>query len=993
MRADAPIFVPSFLKEPLNVVVQSNEKKIQRKGRKKNKDCPFQSDEFHKGNVNPDSRLITRRKQNSTNNKGRRNGKKRGGTDNDAIDAKDSIAFENMFPSLIKENFDTTRRGKPIKSGSNWSRVALDGQIKSEQAKAVKLREKLRLQHELETFTRLEVLKSSQHVVTSVADSNDLFEKNKKAEQNVPYVRTMNMEKLRQRWMIAYEEKRKKDEECALENKRQELLDGSKCQQESVLIDSTDNHGSDIEFVESDAVIDNSDSSSGLGSEMKNIEKYLECPFPLHAAVLNHDESAIVNLLSLPSDVTLRDTAIPISSLLSLRNVVLPTPFSRLGKTCSLVQLAVMLHRPNVLRLLLSKAVNRSEENSSFAQQLENLDDFHRTPLMFACEFALDGCINILLSFGAKVSTKHRTSGNTPLHIACHKGSIYSAAMLLKSICSRVESSSANKKVESARLKLLSNRNFLGETPMHIICKTNNVAILDSIAEMCNSSSIGKLLDIEDENGNTPLMLAIVSGAEDIVMNLIHRHHVHKFHSCPLIAAVESKSLDMVRILIECRSILALTDIDCDGALCSALSSFQGQGEDLEIICKILIAEGANPHAKTVFHDAATERSHSESALTIAALQGDEDIVTILLTCYDTYLVQKMKSLQVDPVLLNQSKSYFQAIEDKDKIEVQTSMRDCIVRIIMSEAHSSDDDFKHRLKCCVRIFRRNLTLDNTSFARILNSLGAITSKNCAVWENQLVDECIFRASYDLVSKEPPFHVKKKSSLYDDQSPDHYCSNLLFQLNWIIEEWRNMSLSCPWIQKKLFKVDESNAFDDRDLCILVVEGMHYKAHKSILKHRSGKFSAAISFHEMRHKIDCHHNDDLFMISLDISKESLRFLIEHIYHGSIVSELSCHSNACWGQLFDLYFVAQEYMCPTLAQEIEMRLLSSDPYFCSCWNCCMFNETSTNDEYQCFYQVKVCFFSVYTRMLPWYQTHLLIHFNLAHRAHPSFYLLITF
>lgn len=960
MRADAPIFVPSFLKEQPNDAVKSNEKRTQRKGRKKNKNGPSQRDEFHKGNVNnPNSRLITRRKQKTTKNKGMRNGKKRGGTDSDAIDVKDSIAFEDMFPSLIKENFDTTRRGKPIKSGSNWSRVALDGQIKSEKAKADEMREKLRLQHELETFTRLEVLKSSQHVVTSDADSNEMVENDKRVEQNMPYVRIMNMEKLRQRWMMAYEEKRKKDEEYALENKRQELLASShQCQQESVLIDSTENHGSDIKFVKSDAVIDNAVSSGDLGSEMKNIEKYLECPFPLHAAVLNHDESAIVNLLSLPSDVTLRDTAIPISSLLSLRNIVLPTPFSRLGKTCSLVQLAVMLHEPNVLRLLLSKAVNRSQENSSFAQQLENLDDFHRTPLMFACEFALDGCINILLSFGAKVSTKHRKSGDTPLHIACHKGNIYSAAILLKSICPRDESSSANKRVESARLKLLSNRNVLGETPMHIICKTNNVQILDSIVDMCNASSIGKLLDIEDENGNTPLMLAIASGAEDIVMNLIHRHHVHKLHSCPLIAAVESKSLDMVRILMECRSILTLTDIDCDGALCSALSSFQGQGEDLENICKILIAEGANPHAKTILRDA-SERSHSESALTIAALQGDEGIVTTLLTCYDQYLVQKMKSLHVDPVLLHQSKSYFQAIEDKDKIEVQASMRDCIVRIIMSEAQSCDDDFKHRLKCCVRIFRRNLTLDNTSFARILKSLGAIPSKHCAVSENPLLDECIFRASYDLESKELPFNMKKNSSLYDDQFPDHDSSNLLFQLNWIIDEWRNMSLSCPWIQNKLFKVDGSNSVDDRDLCILVVEGMHYKAHKSILKRRSGKFSAAISFHEMRHKIDCHKNDDMFMISLDISKELLRLLIEHIYHGSIISELSCHSNACCEQLFDLYFVAQEYMCPTLAQEIEMRLLSSDPYFCSCWNCCMFNETSTNDEYQCFYQVKVRYF----------------------------------
>jgi hypothetical protein len=354
-----------------------------------------------------------------------------------------------------------------------------------------------------------------------------------------------------------------------------------------------------------------------------------------------------------------------------------------------------------------------------------------------------------------------------------------------------------------------------------------------------------------------------------------------------------------------------------------------------------------------------------------------------------------MKNLNVDPILLNQSKTYFQTIRDKYELDVQISMRDCIVRIITSEAQCSDDDFKRRLKCCVRIFRRGITLDSISFSRILKCTQDIPSKHRIASENHFLDECIFRASNVFVNKELPFHVQKKSSLYDDHVPNHDFSILLFQLNWITQEWSNMSLSCSWIQNMLYKVDPSCSIDDRDVCVLVVEETYYRAHKSILKQKSEKFSAAISFHEMSHKMDSKSNDDILTIPLDISKESFRLLIEHIYHGSIISELSHHPNTCCEQLFDLYFVAQEYICPTLAQEVEMRLLSSDPYFCSCWNCCMFTNTSNHCEHQWVYQVKVRFiFSIHQNCyFGLCFISCLIHFYYVLRAHPNCYLLIIY
>jgi len=973
MRADAPIFVPSFLKETPRNSCKVNEKQKQRKARTNNKkDHPHLSDEIPNGTVHPDSKLIIRRKQRSKRNRARPNRKKEEKIDSltDKDQLQETILFDDLFPSLAHPNVETATRGKPTTTKINWSHVALDGHIKSEKSKAAEIREKLRLQHEIDTCTRLDVLQSSRDVITLVSESNesnnDLVYYNSK-EHIGPFLRIMNMEKLRQRWIVAFEEKRKKDEENAQEMKRQALLAQQRQQQED-MIDSIENHTSDVESVASNQSGQNSDANL-FESEMKNIQTYLESPFPLHSAVLENDENAILNLLSLPSDVTLRDTTISVSSLHLLKKVALPKPFSRLGKTCSLVQLAVMLHRPNILRLLLSKAVNRSQQNIPFAQQIENLDDFQRTPLMFACEFELDGCINVLLSFGAKVNSKHKCSGDTPLHIACRNGHLSSVVMILKSISSRDESSIAKKKVEIARLKLISTQNVLGETPIHIICKTNEIDILDAIANICNSSSIDKALSIEDENGNTPLMVAIASGAEDIVMNLSQRRYVHKLHNCPLIAAVESNSLNMVQILLECRSTLTSKDFDYNGALCMALTCFQDQGEDLERICKLLIAEGANPHVKPLLRDPVTESSYTESALTIAALQGNEEIVSVLLNCYNQYLIQKMKILHLDPVLLNQPKAYFQSIKERDEDEVQTAMRECIVRIITSEAQCSDHDFGQRLKCCLRLFRRDISLDSISFARILKCVTESSSKRFAAPDTLMIEENIFSAAYDCVTKELPFQVKRPLSLYDEHVP--VPSIALLELEWITEEWSNVSLSCPWLQNELFKIETSYVADNGDICMLVVEGRQYKAHKSILKRKSGKLSAAISFHETRYKIDTESSTETLVIPLEISERSLRLLIEHIYHGSIISGLPCHPSACCELLFDLYYVAQEYMCPTLAQEVEMRLLSSDPYFCSCRSCCMHSETISTYEDQCVYQVKVCF-AEKTLVLRWYQSH---------------------
>lgn len=114
--------------------------------------------------------------------------------------------------------------------------------------------------------------------------------------------------------------------------------------------------------------------------------------------------------------------------------------------------------------------------------------------------------------------------------------------------------------------------------------------------------------------------------------------------------------------------------------------------------------------------------------------------------------------------------------------------------------------------------------------------------------------------------------------------------------------------------------------------LIVQNEQILAHKSILSAKSGKLAAAIRFNESR----LVNEDDVMSIQLHISLADAKILLAHIYHGSILygwksgPELKCH------QLLELALLAQEYLCPTLILECEMRLLGYGSKDCICHNC---------------------------------------------------------
>jgi len=107
------------------------------------------------------------------------------------------------------------------------------------------------------------------------------------------------------------------------------------------------------------------------------------------------------------------------------------------------------------------------------------------------------------------------------------------------------------------------------------------------------------------------------------------------------------------------------------------------------------------------------------------------------------------------------------------------------------------------------------------------------------------------------------------------------------------------------------------------------------HGSIVSQQSARLEAAIRFARMSSRDD--DNDQLYEIDLRENPTRLcLLLLQHLYHGSICCGLPTNPADCCQDLLDLLLLAEEFLCPSLAQECEMRLLSINPWACFCSSC---------------------------------------------------------
>jgi len=160
------------------------------------------------------------------------------------------------------------------------------------------------------------------------------------------------------------------------------------------------------------------------------------------------------------------------------------------------------------------------------------------------------------------------------------------------------------------------------------------------------------------------------------------------------------------------------------------------------------------------------------------------------------------------------------------------------------------------------------------------------------------------------------------------------SHVLTELPWF--HLRMNGVNCSWMKNitsnSLEKehVDYSS-FLAQDEFFLVVDGEKLLAHKSIVSAKSGKLAAQIRF--TKGHLQERPSSDRLAVHVDLPLLAAKMLLSHCYHGSITfgwmksSLKQCH------QLLEMALVAEEYLCPSLLLECEIRLLMQTSSRCEC------------------------------------------------------------
>ena len=885
---------------------------------------------------------------------------------------KDDVGFEKSkeetsFPFLLENNdsfptltplndeLDNTKYIPDDLTKTNsdgvhlWSNVAHMAHEKSVRQQIEEQKERERLQYEIDTFTNMEILRpysdnrdsiainnSNDIHIEKIKDVNDQGSMEYQSDKLDYYVgwtnkKFLNANKLKERWLRALQEKQLREEQEILKSEKIEsnLIQNNDIDDESISLSdtstSTFQSSSSIEYKNND----DESSISSNSSTSSLLYTYLERQYPLHSAIINNDESVLRDLLLLPPDVTSRDQKVEVKTLQDITRD--PNLLSLLNEDTrlSILHLAVLLPRPNILRILLSMG---RKYNLEFVTSTLTIDDVKNdlkcTALMIACQFNLEACVKVLMNHGPRMNVRHPHSGDSALHIACRYSHPSTVQLLLSS-------SSQN---ATAHQRIICKQNRKGETPFHICCSLGRKDVVEVLLQSSTASCIAKALEVEDNKGYTPLLSAIYGGDTNLVLHLLSwRSNIRSSEVLPktcLSIAVATKSLEMVSLLVDCLDTTKYYDFN--DALFHALDIFDDSSVDGIEIIKILVEAGADPFRSftTFLVQLDDENSlNCTSSLTFAVYKGQVQFVACMLDTFLATLKRFQEERRMDRVLLKRPDSYFQMKEKEENDRVQKASQDALLAgLLLYKANNGGDEVlsMRRMGCCLSILRRGIRINKDIVIQLLKR----TAYESHVQLLNMSNTCL-EASY----VHPVFRGNNSSYSHNrlsyDRSNASEWSKVSLTLGWIWKDDSCGDIICPWIQSQRKESKNSGIHQIHDEeCHLIVGSNTLLAHKSILSSKSSKLEAAIRFAEMNGEDS---EDVRTTIPLNIPFDLLTLFTQHCYHGSMACGLSTDKSLCCQQLLDLYFLAQEYICPSLLLECEMRLLSKDPLRCVCWYCC--------------------------------------------------------
>jgi len=671
--------------------------------------------------------------------------------------------------------------------------------------------------------------------------------------------------------------------------------------------------------------------------------KYLCQSFPVHAAILDDSIVALRYLLCLPASTARYDDLV---SLVDLSKDLSYHPLSLKGdeKNTKMkpIHLSIFLDKFHMVKAILEHESRDGEKRSVNA-----LDERHRTPLLLASCLGLEPHITILLAHGAKLNIKD-AYGNTALHNCCQTGFLSALQLIL-----------LLGKNKNATQRLMCSRNGQGQTPFHVACAAGSTAIIEKLLSISVATSM-KAMQLCDNFGRTPLLVAIEAGRVPVVELLIlwrrNQQRLSKQKAicdtespsiCPLVLAIQNGNVEMLRVLLEVVGDL-LNSRYASKTLNNALL-FVAENEcvarcDMVVL---LIEAGADPFASfnSFEHDNALGFTFSKSVVTLLARRGD---ISLLKTALDAFLVASKEARACrrrDIFFRDRPPSFFYSLEEKEDDIVKTVMQEALIASLFTCWEDSSDDktfpSKHLLTSAF-LLKKGASLDELGFVRLASGFVKERGKRFVSF---VVGIC--RASYIHLTPGEPSGVKHSYFESHTESFMGYWSSVLSSIPWVWA-YNHSLICCGWWLEKIQAVSGTSEFvDSSDVCYLLVGQDRLLAHKSILSSKSKKLAAAFRFSSLKQS-DGRKCDE---VELDISTRMLVFFMQHCYHGSIFFGLSTDINVCCRELMELSLIADEYICPSLLAECEMRLISSKPHICFCWCCCAAVESISEREADAF------------------------------------------
>jgi len=653
------------------------------------------------------------------------------------------------------------------------------------------------------------------------------------------------------------------------------------------------------------------------------------------------------------------------------------------------LQLAVHLNRPQLVRVLcraFERATRERKDNSTPDTSLvdSELGEDWLPPLLMAAENGSEECLQILLStFGtASLLTTRDSQGNTAFHCCC-RGSDSAVVPLGTSTFNlllncAVASSLASRSSTSFLFKVLSSKNHQEQTPLHVACQYERADIVDCILthrSTANSSLLSKIFDLRDVEGQTPLLAAVSSGSTDIVMSLLmwrgnnfaskkngssssssQPYDTNKYRRsaglistpttnaaapCPLLWAVRSNNVGMVSLLLEFNDPSLGSGYDLNDALYFAVNS---QDVFDEIIC-VLVGNGANPCA---IRDKSNKNGSvplaslnsafaPRSAIAAAAFRHDQTRLTAQLDSQKEYLDRIRSTRRRDPKLQKQPESFFTNMESAEDAKRIEAMRDALVISLYhiwlglsSEAVDRTLFTSSFTACALALYRRGARPTEADIDRLKTSL---TESKLVPFSSETNSFLPATSQYEAVYTRQIPSIKSES---EKQYALQYYSRMMLELPWCNLASR---FECAWINSVAEDGNEtSKRFPDPDVILVCNDGEKFLVHGCVVSHASDRLAAAIRFAAMSQdptEGSSTVTKGPLKMKIDMSAKFCRWMLEHMYHGSIASGLSVHPTECCRQLMELLLISEEYLCKSLVQECEMRLLSSN--YCDQCFCC--------------------------------------------------------